>query len=228
MTREVAEYEHDAFGGDDANNARVNIEFGDGTGLVIRKSRGVDNISAREESAGMLRTYNRDIDHVEAILNDVSDSIPEDVERTARRILHLQRWIDERDVDWSRDSFLRTWGYRALRPESQELFLVEDVTGHSTRHDSAVFAFNDGDDRSEGEREEVINSVVEERVVDSLSDMDRHHYEKNDKCDPIEAAEIIEVESLAEAEAIVRGELFRPDDDGDRDESREQAALTAY
>lgn len=61
---------------------------------------------------------------IKEVINEISDNLPDDVERTARRLLRLNAWLNARDND---TCSLPLYGsYRPLRPDQNQLVLVEE------------------------------------------------------------------------------------------------------
>lgn len=212
MTWTITDIDHTALTNTYGN---VSITLNEDTHINLTMTGDETMIS---RTKGMLAT-NRvtDYDIIKSIIEDVSSELPDDVERTARRILQLDAWLNEQDIEYEENYSVRVHGrYRPLR-SNQKLILMLTVTTRETYHEPVVILFDeDADEEYAHQRcDEIVETLVKRRMGAML----RSHYE--DSGETIRAGECIQVESLLEVESIVTGEV---------DDSRQmsQSALISF
>jgi hypothetical protein len=226
-------------------SGKVTITLDDGREVEIRQRSTTNIESCMSGTGGSMfnppEIVARGADEIAPVIDSVADELPGDVERTARRLLRLQSWLDSQTIEPSGNFRVATIYYRPLR--EQRCFLVPSVTGYkSDEHTPIVVAFND-DDVSDETVKKRCNEIVEKRIADDMHCMGRAHYlHPEDYYDDVEsfrahhpkihAEEIIEVDSLSEADEIAfedddSGETIN-DNAGEDTQDRQQATLKSF
>lgn len=228
MTRTVTDI-------DDHNplpDAGVRIVLSDDTRIVIDQFSQT-KIKAQHETASMLpQTITDDPRELREIIDQISDNLPDDVERTTRRLIRLDAWLDDRDTD---NSTLTVHGkYRSLRPSQNQLVLVEE--GSERICDKALpFVASlhkpAWSDRNQSIKSRLNKILKKWTLRETKSDgMYRGKVEdiKNGST-RIVATKFQTVASLAEAERIVNGEPRVPSNDSpDTSETTDQSSLNSF
>lgn len=216
--------EHDAM-----PDAQVEIALDD-TRLTLTKRTKTD-VQARHETDEMLcQTITDDPTDIRELINDISCDIPDDVERTARRLLQLDAWLEGNDPTRARDSPLSVHGtYRPLRNEQNQLFLIEE--GSETMCDRVLPIVVSLHKPTWSNRNQAIkprlSQVLQERALRAATENQVSLFEKNHRT--IIATKFQKVDSLEEAERIVTGEpRVQANDSPDTAETTDQASLNTF
>ncbi|TKR27954.1 hypothetical protein [Natronomonas salsuginis] len=209
MTR-VTNIDHEPL---DSGRGNVCITLNDDTHIDLTATENETRIARTE---GMLST-NRVTDPavIEQHLDDITDQLPDDVERTARRILQVDAWIREKDPTRAADISIPIHGrYRPLR--DQTLVLIEETTEYKgNRALPIIVPFNE--DISDGKQlQRRLNDIMERVTMRAMGAQQESAF-RDDLTRQAVAVKWRVVESLDDAEKIVHGEP-----------QSAKAALTSY
>lgn len=153
--------------------------------------------------------------------------VDDDIYRTIDRLERVGYWMDDQDPVLPDDIRMDVYGdYKPLR-SGQDMLLVDD---DDTYHGQKPFV-KVGDDLPPVEDlRDDLDQKVERRVKRGMSGQQRTHYEQ--EFDGRVRADIMEVDSLEEAEHIVRGDQGENNDHGSDQECSGsdgvQATLAGY
>lgn len=212
-------------------DGHITITFDDDTRLKLNR-RTKTEIEARHETDEMLtQTITDNRTEIREVINDISTDIPDEVERTARRLLQLDAWLETNSPTRARDSILAVHGtYRPLRNEQNQLFLVEEanqvmcdrVLPFVVSLHKPVWSHRN---RAVKPR---LSKTLEKRTLRAVDAFTETKF-KEDSMKQITATKFQTVESLAEAERIVKGESRRVTNDSpDMSETTDQASLNSF
>lgn len=203
MVPTVTDIEHEPFS--ERGKGRENIDLDDDSHIHLT----ADGNHARiTRMTGMLSTDRvTDPDVIESIIEDVTDQLPDDVERTARRILQVDAWIREHDVTRAADVNIPIHGqYRPLRRSDQSLVLIEETTERTGQRELPVVAAVDNEDFDCGKKlQKLLNATVERLTERSMGSQVETHF-RDDLNRQAVATKWRVVESLDDAETIVCGD----------------------
>jgi len=134
-------------------------------------------------------------------------SSPDDVKRTARRVLQVDAWIREEDPTRVGDISIPVHGhYRPLRRSDQTLVLIKETTERTGQRELPIVAAIDNEDFDDGkDMQKLLNATVERLTERSVSSQAGTHF-SDDLNRQAVATEWRVVESLDAAETIVCGE----------------------
>lgn len=207
----------------------VTIIFNDNTRLTVCHWSQFD-IHAKHETDSMLPdTITDDRAEIRELINTISDDIPDDVERTARRLLQLDAWIEDTDPTTTRDSFLDVYGaYSPLRPSQNHLVLVEEA--NQTICDRVLPVVVSLHKPTWDRRNKAVKTHLSE-ILDTLTmravDSQTEHFFREDPVKQITATKFRTVESLEAAERIVTGDDDLCDSPG-AGETTDQSSLNSF
>jgi hypothetical protein len=212
-------------------DGHVTIIFNDNTRLTVCHWSQFD-IHAKHETDSMLpQTITDDRDDIATILNDISDQIPDEVERTAHRLLRLDAWLETHNPTRARDSILDVHGiYRPLRNEQNQLYLVEkgsEIMCDRTLPFVVSLHKPTWQDRNQAIKPR-LSQVLRKRTLRAVDAFKETKF-KEDTARTIVATKFQKVESLEEAERIVKGESRRVTNNSpDTGETTDQSSLNSF
>jgi hypothetical protein len=213
-------------------DAHITITFDDDTRLTLNQRSTQTDIQARHETDEMLyQTITDNRTEIRELINDISGDIPDDVERTARRLLQLDAWLVDNNPTRARDSFLDVHGtYRPMRTGQNQLFLVEEA--NQVMCDRVLPFVVSLHKPAWSHRNQAIkprlSKTLEKRTLRAVDAFTETKF-KEDPVKQITVTKFQTVESLAEAERIVKGEPRVPTNDSpNTSETTDQASLNSF
>jgi len=243
VTGQVEDVDHVPFGARRTTSVEVTLGIkSEGCRELVIKQRGTSRVASQlvEYDGHVIPSTDvvaRGPDKIWGVFDAIADEIPDDAERTARRLLRLHSWLERLEIDHARNHRVGTRGYRSFR--EQRLVLAAEAEGFRARkHYPVVVAFNDGDVSDETVKERC-DEVVESRIVDKFDCRAEAHYLNPEDYfdspaghpDRIRATDVIEVDSLAEADAITFEDgASETVNDGSKEDAQdgEQATLNGF
>ena len=223
-TLEITEY-------DPFPDPRITITFDDNTRLTFQQF-GKTEVWAKHETDSILpQTITDDRGDIREFINDINSDIPDDVERTARRLLQLDAWLETYNPTSARDSILNVYGtYRPLRDQQNQLYLVQG--GNETLCDRVLpFVESVHKPTWSNRNQEIqprLSQLLQKLTLRAVSAFHETKF-KEDTNRTIVATEFQKVESLEEAERIVKGEpRVATNDSPDIEETTDQSSLNSF
>jgi hypothetical protein len=185
-------------------DARVRIILTDDTRLIISQLSKM-NIKTQHQTDEMLYdTISRDPGEIKEVINEISGDLPDDVERTARRLLRLSVWLNARNND---TCSLPIYGsYRSLRSSQNQLVLVEE--GSERMCDRVLPFVVSFHKPSQSNHDQTVKSRLNRELrkwtLRAVSSFIAGKFKESGR--QIVATEFQTVESLRDAERIVKDE----------------------